>query len=179
MGYWSCTVTYLQRGLVDLTRYLLKCGNDCVILGWFTTDPLEKSFSKLHQGSSGTYFITAQSVIEKVRIDHAKLALRLNVEVERVDRHTCQYCYRELNEEECEIIDNLADLESNGSKETLLVMYRKDATIPIDDTTYYKKYGNYLNALNRGGCTVPSDNCVQWTIFYLPSSQENVGHFNT
>ena len=42
-------------------------------------------------------------------------------------------------------------------------MYRSD---DIDDTTYYyEKYGNYLNALNRGGLTVPSDNFVQWTIF--------------
>ena len=59
-------LSHVCRGLVDLTRNLLKCGNAYVILGWFTTDPLEKSFSKLRQGSGGTYFITVQSVIEKV-----------------------------------------------------------------------------------------------------------------
>ena len=57
-------LSHVCRGLVDLTRYLLKCGNDYVTLGWFTTDPLEKSFSKLRHGSGGTYFISAQSVIE-------------------------------------------------------------------------------------------------------------------
>ena len=112
------SLSHVCRGLVDLTRNLLKCGNAYVILGWFTTDPLEKSFSKLHQGSGGTYFNTAQSVIEKVRIDHAKLDLRLNGEIEGVDEHT-YCCNRELNEEECQIIDNLSDLESNLSKETL------------------------------------------------------------
>ena len=88
-----------------------------------------------------------------------------------MDGHTCQYCNRELNEEECEIIDNLSDIESNLSKETLsslvyIVGYVQKGSNDIDDTTYYyEKYGNYLNALNRGCLTVPSDNCVQWTIF--------------
>ena len=88
-----------------------------------------------------------------------------------MDGHTCQYCNGELNEEECEIIDNLSDLESNLSKETLsslvyIAGYVQKGSDDIDDTTYYyEKYGNYLNALNRGGLTVPSDNCVEWTIF--------------
>ena len=144
----GCALSHVCRGLLDLTRYLLKCGNDYVILGWFTTNPLEKSFSKLRQGSGGSYFITTQSLIEKVRIDHAKLALRLNVEVEGVDGHTCQYCYRELNVEECEIIDNLADLESNLSKETLFSLvyiagYVQKGSDDTDETTYYyEKYGN-------------------------------------
>ena len=43
----GCALSHVCRGLVDLTRYLLKCVNEYVILGWFITDPLEKSFSKL------------------------------------------------------------------------------------------------------------------------------------
>ena len=68
------------------------------------------------------------------------------------------------------LIDNLSDLESNLSKETLssliyIAGYVQKGSDDIDDTTYYyEKYGNYLNPLNRG-ITVPSDNCVQWTIF--------------
>ena len=41
--------------IVDLAKHLLiDEGCDCVYLGEFTTDPLEKAFSKFHQGSSGT-----------------------------------------------------------------------------------------------------------------------------
>ena len=54
------------RELVDLTRYLLECGNSYVILGWFTTDPLRKAFGELRQGSGRAYFITAASVIENI-----------------------------------------------------------------------------------------------------------------
>ena len=36
-------LSHVCRGLADLTRNLLTCGNAYVILGWFTTDPLEKS----------------------------------------------------------------------------------------------------------------------------------------
>ena len=38
---------------------VLSGGNEYVILGWFSTDPLEKAFGKLREGSGGTYFITA------------------------------------------------------------------------------------------------------------------------
>ena len=62
------------RALVRLACHLLSCGNEYVILGWFTTDPLEKAFSKLRPGSGGTYFITVQSLIEKVCTQYSKLA---------------------------------------------------------------------------------------------------------
>ena len=74
--------------------------------------PIEKAFSKLRQGSGGTYFITVRSVIEKVRVDHAKLALRLLIlPIEGSDGHVCEMCKRAVNEQECEILDNLSDLE--------------------------------------------------------------------
>ena len=53
-------LAHLCRGLVDMTRTLLSQDPyDYVLLGWFTTDPLEKYFGKLRQGCGGTYFITA------------------------------------------------------------------------------------------------------------------------
>ena len=45
-----------------------------MMFDWYSTDPIEKYFSKLRQGSGGTYFINAQSVLKKARIHHAKLA---------------------------------------------------------------------------------------------------------
>ena len=63
------------RGAVDLTRHLLASGNEYVMLGWFSTDPLERAFGKLRQGSGGTYFLSTQSVIEKIRIQQQRAEL--------------------------------------------------------------------------------------------------------
>ena len=114
------SLSNLCHSFVELAKYLLDCGNAYVIFGWFTTDPLEKCFSKLRQGSGGTYFITAQSVIQKVRIHHAKLTLRLGIEVSGEDGHSCGNCSRNLDEKESEIMDNLSALEENIQKDTLL-----------------------------------------------------------
>ena len=61
-------LSHICRGAVGLVKHLLSKGNEYVMLGSFSTDPLEKAFGKLRQGSGGTYFITAQAVIEKVNI---------------------------------------------------------------------------------------------------------------
>ena len=69
-------------GIVDLAKHLLiDDGYDYVCLGEFTTDPLEKAFSKFHQGSGGAYFIKVQQVSEKFRIQKAKLQVTLNNEL--------------------------------------------------------------------------------------------------
>ncbi|GFO12733.1 transposable element p transposase [Plakobranchus ocellatus] len=54
-------------GVVEMTRSLLH-ENQFVLLGKFTTDPLEKAFGKLRQGSGGTYFINVQQILEKVNM---------------------------------------------------------------------------------------------------------------
>ena len=78
---------------------------------------------------------------------------------------------RELREDECEIVDNLIDLEKNLSKEKIsslvyITRYLQKDTSEIDDTIqYYENYGDFINVLNRGGLTIPSDSCVQWIIF--------------
>ena len=47
------------RGEVDLTRQLLASDNEYVMLGWFSTDPLERASGKLRQRFGGTYFLSA------------------------------------------------------------------------------------------------------------------------
>ena len=44
----------------------------------FLTDLLEKAFSKLRQGSEGTYFINAQQVTEMLRIQKANFQITLD-----------------------------------------------------------------------------------------------------
>ena len=63
-------LAHICRGAVDLTSHLLASANEYVMLGWFSTDPLELVFGKLRQGSGETYFLSAQSVIEKILIHY-------------------------------------------------------------------------------------------------------------
>ena len=71
------TAAYIHHtccGIVDLAKYLrIDEGYDYVCLGEFTTDPLEKAFSKFRLGSGGAYFINVQQVSKKFRIQKAKL----------------------------------------------------------------------------------------------------------
>lgn len=45
--------------------------------------------------------------MEKVRTDHAKFALKKNLDIDEKDGLFYQHCNRELKEDECEIVDNL------------------------------------------------------------------------
>ena len=47
----SDIIAHPCRGLVDFANHLLLEGTDFVIRGWFTSDPIEKCFEKLRQGS--------------------------------------------------------------------------------------------------------------------------------
>ena len=82
-------------GLVEMCKYLLKNNFIYVMLGDFSTDYIEKAFSKFRQGSGGTYFITVQNVVEKLNIEKAKLLLELKVDVSDYtidNEHLCQKC---------------------------------------------------------------------------------------
>ena len=167
-------LAHLCRGLVDMTRTLLSQDPyDYVLLGWFTTDPLEKYFGKLRQGCGGTYFITAQAVLEKTRILQTKLLLQLGVEIDGNAGHSCDVCERPLNERETEIMDNLVELEESIPRETMLSLIyiagyierNKDDEEMEDTTDYYQRYPEYFDALNRGSLKIPKDHCAQWVAF--------------
>ena len=52
--------------LVDLSIHLLCITHEYIILGNFTSDPLEEQSGKLRQESRVAYFITVQQLLEKV-----------------------------------------------------------------------------------------------------------------
>ncbi|XP_065669230.1 uncharacterized protein LOC136088706 [Hydra vulgaris] len=163
----SNAIAHSCYGFIDLVETLMSNGAKYVLLGWFSTDPLEKAFSKLRQGSGGTYFINAKSVIEKINIQHTKLILQLNIPVDGIDGHTCDICFRDISTDEKELLDNIHDLESSVNKSTLVAIvyiagYVQKSEIKIydDSTNYYYKYGSYLYSLNRGGLEIPSDTLV-------------------
>ena len=165
-------LSYVCRGLIDVAHYLLNTGNEYVVFGWFTTDPLEKTFGKLRQGSGGTYFITVQSIVEKIRIQRAKLCVQLGVDIEGSAAHECGNCKRKLSEIETEVFDALPELEDKLNEDTMLsIIYiagcieKKARGEESDTKEYFKRYSSYFDALNRGQLCEPGDNVTQWTIF--------------
>ena len=104
------------RGLISLSRYLLMYKQfDYVLRGKFTAGHIEKEFGKLRQGSGGTYFITVQQALEKVAISKTRLLLSLDPNSAlfqlKESGHQCSKCSFWMNEEMCDIVDNLPNLE--------------------------------------------------------------------
>ena len=144
------------------------------MLGEFSTDRLEKAFSKLRQGSGGTYFINVQQVSEKLIIDHTKLVLRLGSDFSDIPSqagHNCNLCNRPLSSKESEVFDSLSNLEDKLSMDTKMglvyvagyIVRNCDEETDCDTYEYFEKYGQYLQDLSRGGLSLPSDNVCQWT----------------
>lgn len=168
------------QGLVSLCCHLLATSHQYVLLGDFSTDPLEKEFSKLRQGSGGTYFINVQQIVEKTRIERARLLLSLKEDLGgEAAGHSCGDCeFRlESSERACETVDNLEELELSLPQETKEVLVyiagyvtrndaEEDEKALLGHTSFYfEKFGAYTNSLDRGGLKVPSDRACQWTMF--------------
>ena len=47
-----------------------------VLLGQFSSDPIEKAFSKLRQGSGGAYFVTVVGISDKLALKKSQLYLK-------------------------------------------------------------------------------------------------------
>ena len=71
----SCQFFHTCRSIADLTKHPLQNGFSYVCLSHFSSDPVEKMFAKLCQGSGSTYFINVQQVLQKVAI-HEKIFFR-------------------------------------------------------------------------------------------------------
>ena len=151
-----------------------------VLLGTFSTDPLEKEFGKQRQGSGGTNFIIVQQIIEKVNLSKASLLLSANVNVDSVNiesRHSCFNCSFLLDENSAEIFDGLPELESSVTEDTKMVLVYLPGYITRNDSGssegkllngtnfYHQKYGQYLDVMYTGGLNITTDNTCQWSIF--------------
>ena len=99
---------------MELLKYLLAKSHSYALLGKFTTDPLERAFGKLREGSGATYFINIQQVLEKFNISKTKLMLRCNIDLPTFvaqDGYFCDKCTYLLSEEQCKVFDSLPQLE--------------------------------------------------------------------
>ena len=122
----TCRFVANCQWLVELSEYLL-CKElfEYVILGSFSTDPFKKEFSKLRQGSGGTYFKTVQQILGKLNISKAKLPLKLNSETvndlyQIKSGHYCDKCSFKLTEQMCDIIDYLPEMKSSIRKDSMM-----------------------------------------------------------
>ena len=119
----SYALSHTLVGIVDLCKCQLDTTHDFVLLGNYSTDPLEKAFGKLRQGSGGTYFLNVQQIMEKLSINKTKLLLKLNADLGNICvniGHECDHCGFLLDDESAEVFDNLSDLEEKVCKETMM-----------------------------------------------------------
>ena len=164
------------HGIVDLCKDLLSTSHTYVCIAKFT----EKEYSKLRQGSGGTYFITVQQISEKVNMKKTSLLLSLNADVDTLDTpsgHQCSSCNYNLAGDGIEIFDNLETLENSlaintkrGLAHTAGYVTPNDTDISEEElfgvtTFYYEKFGGYTEQLDRGQLNIPTDFAIQWSFF--------------
>ena len=135
-----------------------------MLLGQSTTDPFEKEFSKLRQGSGGTYFINVQQCIAKLNFKQTSLLLYQNISIDSFEvkpgqQHTA-YDYK-FCEEGSEIFDNLKKIESFLSDEIKMALIyiaryiTRNYKQPCECYFYYEKYGKYTNSMEFGKLKSP------------------------
>ena len=181
-GDTAQAIHHTCNSIVSLCRCLLRLSHNYVLLRIFSTYPLEKEFGKLREGSGGTYFITVQRIIEKVNISKASLLLSANVNIDSFNiesGHSCFNCSFLLDENSAEIFDSLPELESSVLEDTKIVIVYMAGYITRNDSRsseekllnetifYHQKYGQYLDAMDRVGLNIQTDNTCQWSIFVL------------
>jgi hypothetical protein len=59
-------------GFFALLKFLFQSRFTFVMMGSFTTDPLERQFGKFRQNAGEDYLITVRAVMERRRIDKAR-----------------------------------------------------------------------------------------------------------
>ena len=144
------------HGIVNLCKDLLSTSHTYICIGKFTSDFIEKEYSKLRQGSGGTYFITMHQILEKVNMKKTSLLLSLNAHVDTLDTpsgHQCSSCNYNLHEDGIEIFDNLETLENSLAIDTKMGLAHIAGYVTCNDTDisvqeelfglitfYYEKY---------------------------------------
>ena len=171
----SLAIQQTCNGIIELTQELLKTSHEYVLLGEFSTDDLEEKFGEFRQGSGGSYFITVQNVLQKLRIQKVRFRLHLKLDTlenEQTVGHLCKKCEFMPDDSSISVLDNLEVLEKSLSEDVVMAMVYIAGYLStkvddecLDTTLYYEKYGEYFKTLNRGGLCIPKDTFCQFTIF--------------
>ena len=116
-----------------------------------------------------------QQVLEKVKIQRAKLCLQLHVDIESLNAesgHSCNLCGYLLDEQGAEMFDKLPELEESLPTDIKMSLVYIAGYIcrndnESDDTKlYFEKFGSFTESINRGGLHIPNDNVCQFCIFF-------------
>ena len=86
-----------------------------------------------------------------------------------------------MDEKEADVLAHVIELEESVPRETMLSIVYIAGYIDrfreseADDTmSYYKKYPDYIAALDRGNLRKPTDNVVQWTVYCFIIFSQNM-----
>lgn len=162
-------------GVISVCKFLFHEGFSYVMLGEFSTDLLEKEFGKFRQACGGVYLITVRNVIDKYRLDRARLLssvdpsmLRRNSDDDRA--HSCASCVS-ADYDFISVLPLLADEIPGEIKQTLVYvsgfLCKTHEGLRMNDTTYeYIANGSYQDELDRGKLTVPVDGVVHF-VYYM------------
>ena len=176
----SRALNHTLKGIVELCKEQLSTTHQFVLLGEYSNDPIEKAYGKLRQGSGGTYFLTAQHVLEKLNISKTKLLLKLNADVANLNvstGHECEKCNFRPDDETTGLFENLSTLEERMCLETKMSLVHMAGYVTRNDeeeteenllemtTFYFQRYGDYTKELDRGFLNIPSDCACQWTFY--------------
>ena len=106
------------------------------------------------------------------------LSANVNVDSFNIESgHSCFNCSFLLDENSAEIFDSLPESESSVPEDTKMVLVYMAGYIARNDsgsseekllnetTFYHRKYGQYLDAMDRGELNIPTDDTRQRSIF--------------
>ena len=85
--------------------------------------------------------------------------------------HSCELCNFLMGDNAIEVFDNLPKVEQTlpiDVKETLVYIagYIAHKDIPSEGTsTYFTKFGDFTNEINRGKLAIPTDELCQFVFF--------------
>ena len=171
------TADALKYTSIALSEYAIEMlkGNEYVLLGQVTNDPIEKQFGKYRQsGGSGTYLVTVRNIEQRFRIDNARKYLKAAKELDLPPtNHDCPLCIVKIELDFNEIIEAEAGIPLTVRQGLLFITGYVTRKLPNlsnqleeeDTTDEYLKYGQLIEQQNRGGLSIPRDRLVFFTYY--------------
>lgn len=168
-------------GLRAVTNHLFQRGLTFAILGEFSTDPLERYFGDCRQRAGGNYFISVRHVVEKHRLDRARLLAKCDPDAlleSSADAagtstvHECASC-RTFDHKLLAILPALVSDIHRDVKETLVYVagyvahkcFGDDDERCDDSRDEFRLHKQFFVQINRGGLTVPTDSLVNFMYY--------------
>lgn len=155
-------------GYIEFSEYLLANGFRYVLLGRYSSDPIERLFGKWRQSAGGNFFISVREVYEAERIDWAKLVNRFQGRefITTTSSHSCSLCLSEPDK-----IDDIVQCNKNNHQLLATCGYiagylcKKFPLLP----TYTGEIENQsslqlIQLLNRGGLKYPGGSVINFVL---------------